>query len=186
MLALLLGAGGLLDLRAQHAVCRRQDLSRVCSSPLQRSTRWAMAATMPRRPWGSLPDCYMPKAISASEFLRAVMGCPLLPNCDGPRNLSGRLAHRADNGFEDHPPQSNARFLRGDGGAITLFLATCARHPRFDDTTITGAIIGVGAARKASSVRWNIAGSIVIAWVITLPAAALISAFFYICVAGLG
>ena len=72
------------------------------------------------------------------------------------------------------------------GGAITLFMATWLGIPVSTTHTITGAIIGVGAARKGSSVRWNIAGSIVIAWVITLPAAALISAFFYICVTGLG
>ena len=45
--------------------------------------------------------------------------------------------------------------------------------------TITGAIIGVGAARKVSAVRWNIASNIVVAWIITLPAAALIAAVFY-------
>jgi inorganic phosphate transporter, PiT family len=72
------------------------------------------------------------------------------------------------------------------GGAITLFMATWLGIPVSTTHTITGAIIGVGAARKASAVRWNIAASIVIAWVITLPAAALISAFFYICVTGLG
>jgi PiT family inorganic phosphate transporter len=72
------------------------------------------------------------------------------------------------------------------GGAITLFMATWLGIPVSTTHTITGAIIGVGAARKASAVRWNIAGSIIIAWVITLPAAALISAFFYICVTGLG
>jgi inorganic phosphate transporter, PiT family len=71
------------------------------------------------------------------------------------------------------------------GGAITLFLATWLGIPVSTTHTITGAIIGVGAARKASAVRWNIAGSIVIAWVITLPAAALISAFFYMCVTDL-
>jgi inorganic phosphate transporter, PiT family len=71
------------------------------------------------------------------------------------------------------------------GGAITLFLATWLGIPVSTTHTITGAIIGVGAARKASAVRWNIAGSIVIAWVITLPAAALISALFYTCVTGL-
>ena len=72
------------------------------------------------------------------------------------------------------------------GAAITLFMATCLGIPVSTTHTITGAIIGVGAARKASAVRWNIAGSIVIAWVITLPAAALISAFFYACVTSLG
>jgi inorganic phosphate transporter, PiT family len=72
------------------------------------------------------------------------------------------------------------------GGAITLFMATWLGIPVSTTHTITGAIIGVGAARKASAVRWNIAGSIIIAWLITLPAAALISAFFYVCAQGLG
>ena len=67
------------------------------------------------------------------------------------------------------------------GGAITLFMATWLGIPVSTTHTITGAIIGVGAAKKVSAVRWNIAGSIVIAWVITLPAAALISAFVYKC-----
>src|SRR5688572_14588567 len=65
------------------------------------------------------------------------------------------------------------------GGAITLFGATWLGIPVSTTHTITGAIIGVGAARKVSAVRWNIAGSIVMAWVITLPACALIGAFFY-------
>jgi len=45
--------------------------------------------------------------------------------------------------------------------------------------TITGAIVGVGAARRASAVRWNVASSIVYAWVITIPAAALVAALTY-------
>jgi PiT family inorganic phosphate transporter len=71
------------------------------------------------------------------------------------------------------------------GGAVTLFMATWLGIPVSTTHTITGAIIGVGAARKVSAVRWNIAGSIVIAWVTTLPAAALISACFYACVRSL-
>jgi PiT family inorganic phosphate transporter len=50
--------------------------------------------------------------------------------------------------------------------------------------TITGAIVGVGSSRRMSAVRWNVASSIVVAWVITLPAAAAIGAFFYL-VAGM-
>jgi len=46
--------------------------------------------------------------------------------------------------------------------------------------TITGAIVGVGTASRVSAVRWGIAGSIVVAWVVTLPEAALIGAFFYL------
>ena len=66
------------------------------------------------------------------------------------------------------------------GGAVTLFLATALGVPVSTTHTITGAIVGVGAARRASAVRWNVAGSIVIAWILTLPAAALVGALFYI------
>jgi Phosphate transporter family len=45
--------------------------------------------------------------------------------------------------------------------------------------TITGAIIGVGSARRLSAVRWGVAGDIVIAWIVTMPAAALVTALFY-------
>lgn len=70
-------------------------------------------------------------------------------------------------------------FCAETGGAITLFGATWLGIPVSTTHTITGAIVGVGAARRSSAVRWQIAGSIVIAWFITLPAAALISAVAY-------
>ncbi len=66
------------------------------------------------------------------------------------------------------------------GGAITLFLATYLGIPVSTTHTIAGAIAGVGAARRASAVRWNVAGSIVIAWVLTLPASAAIAAIAYL------
>jgi PiT family inorganic phosphate transporter len=64
-------------------------------------------------------------------------------------------------------------------GSITLFIATGLGIPVSTTHTITGAIVGVGAARRASAVRWNVAQQIVIAWVITMPAAALMGAAFY-------
>ena len=64
-------------------------------------------------------------------------------------------------------------------GSITLFMATYMGIPVSTTHTITGAIIGVGAARRASAVRWNVAQGIVIAWVVTMPAAALVGAAFY-------
>ena len=70
-------------------------------------------------------------------------------------------------------------FCAETGGAITLFGATYLGVPVSTTHTITGAIVGVGAARKVSAVRWNIASNIVVAWVITLPASALIAALFY-------
>ncbi|SCB25604.1 inorganic phosphate transporter [Rhizobium hainanense] len=70
-------------------------------------------------------------------------------------------------------------FCAETGGALTLFAATWLGIPVSTTHTITGAIIGVGAARRVSAVRWGVAGNIVIAWVITLPAAAVISALSY-------
>lgn len=70
-------------------------------------------------------------------------------------------------------------FCAETGGAITLFLATLGGIPVSTTHTITGAIVGVGAARRTSAVRWNVASSIVVAWVVTLPAAALVAAGFY-------
>jgi PiT family inorganic phosphate transporter len=70
-------------------------------------------------------------------------------------------------------------FSAETGGAITLFLATWLGIPVSTTHTITGAIIGVGAARRVSAVRWNVTTNIVVAWVITMPAAALVGALFY-------
>ena len=65
------------------------------------------------------------------------------------------------------------------GGAIMLFGATWLGIPVSTTHTITGAIMGVGAARRASAVRWGVAGNIVIAWFITIPASAAIAAATY-------
>ena len=70
-------------------------------------------------------------------------------------------------------------FCAETGGAITLFAATWLGIPVSTTHTITGAIIGVGAARRVSAVRWGLAGNIVWAWIITLPATALIAALTY-------
>lgn len=64
-------------------------------------------------------------------------------------------------------------------GSITLFLATGLGIPVSTTHTITGAIVGVGAARRASAVRWNVAQEIVAAWLITMPAAGLVGAAFF-------
>jgi len=70
-------------------------------------------------------------------------------------------------------------FCAETGGAITLFAANWLGIPVSTTHTITGAIVGVGSARRLSAVRWNVASSIVVAWVVTLPAAAAIAALFY-------
>lgn len=70
-------------------------------------------------------------------------------------------------------------FCAETGGALTLFGATFLGIPVSTTHTITGAIVGVGSARRASAVRWGVARSIVVAWIITIPAAALVSAAAY-------
>lgn len=67
-------------------------------------------------------------------------------------------------------------FCAETGGTITLFLATSLGIPVSTTHTITGAIVGVGSAQNAKAVRWGIAGSIVSAWIFTIPAAAIIAA----------
>ena len=64
-------------------------------------------------------------------------------------------------------------------GAITLFMATYLGVPVSTTHTITSSIIGVGAARRISAVRWNVATGIIYAWLITIPAAAILAAVFY-------
>jgi len=70
-------------------------------------------------------------------------------------------------------------FAAETGGAMTLFLASSLGIPVSTTHTITGAIVGVGAAQRTRAVRWGVAGNIVIAWIVTMPAAALMAAVAY-------
>jgi PiT family inorganic phosphate transporter len=67
-------------------------------------------------------------------------------------------------------------FCAETGGAITLFVATALGVPVSTTHTITGAIVGVGAAQKMSAVRWGVAGNIIWAWIFTIPASAAVAA----------
>ncbi|GAB3405126.1 inorganic phosphate transporter [Massilia agilis] len=67
-------------------------------------------------------------------------------------------------------------FCAEAGGAATLFIATAMGAPVSTTHTITGAIVGVGSAQRASAVRWGVAGTIVWAWVFTIPASAFMAA----------
>jgi PiT family inorganic phosphate transporter len=72
-------------------------------------------------------------------------------------------------------------FAAETAGAITLFTASSLGVPVSTTHTITGAIVGVGAVRRLSAVRWGIAGQIVWAWILTIPAAAGVAALtFYL------
>lgn len=70
-------------------------------------------------------------------------------------------------------------FCAETGGALTLFIATGLGIPVSTTHTITGAIVGVGSVRNASAVRWGVAGNIVWAWILTIPASAFVAAVGY-------
>ena len=70
-------------------------------------------------------------------------------------------------------------FCAETGGALTLFMATMLGIPVSTTHTITGAIVGVGSAHRASAVRWGVAGNIVWAWIFTIPASAFVAIVAY-------
>lgn len=76
-------------------------------------------------------------------------------------------------------------FCAETGGALTLFIASAGGIPVSTTHTITGAIVGVGSARKFSAVRWGLAGRIVWAWVLTIPASAAMAALGWMIGTGL-
>ena len=71
-------------------------------------------------------------------------------------------------------------FCASAGGSIMLFAASAFGIPVSTTHTITGCVVGVGAARRASAVRWSVAYRVVVAWLITIPAAAAVGAAFYV------
>ena len=70
-------------------------------------------------------------------------------------------------------------FCAETAGALTLFGATAAGIPVSTTHTITGAIVGVGSTKRFSAVKWGVAGRIVWAWVLTIPASALVAMVSY-------
>jgi PiT family inorganic phosphate transporter len=93
--------------------------------------------------------------------------------------LSGgwRIVHTMGNKITKLQPFGG--FSAETAGAITLFTASSLGIPVSTTHTITGAIVGVGAVRRLSAVRWGVAGRIVWAWILTIPASALIAALTY-------
>ena len=70
-------------------------------------------------------------------------------------------------------------FSASAGGSVMLFAASYLGIPVSTTHTITGCVIGAGAARRASAVRWGVARSVMVAWLITIPASATVGALFY-------
>jgi PiT family inorganic phosphate transporter len=70
-------------------------------------------------------------------------------------------------------------FCASAGGSVMLFAASAFGIPVSTTHTITGCIVGVGAARRTSAVRWGVAQRVAVAWVVTIPASAAVGALFY-------
>src|SRR3569833_307404 len=70
-------------------------------------------------------------------------------------------------------------FSASAGGSVMLFAASYLGIPVSTTHTITGCVIGAGAARRASAVRWGVARDVMVAWLITIPASAAVGALFY-------
>jgi PiT family inorganic phosphate transporter len=70
-------------------------------------------------------------------------------------------------------------FSASAGGSIMVFAASLLGIPVSTTHTITGCVIGAGTARRTSSVRWGVAGNVMTAWIITIPASATVGALFY-------
>jgi inorganic phosphate transporter, PiT family len=94
--------------------------------------------------------------------------------------LSGgwRIIHTMGSKITRLQPMSG--FAAETGAAAAIFIATILGVGISTTHTITGAIVGVGATRRVSAVRWGIAGQIVWAWVLTIPASAAVGAMFYV------
>jgi PiT family inorganic phosphate transporter len=75
-------------------------------------------------------------------------------------------------------------FSASTGGSIMLFAASYLGIPVSTTHTITGCVIGAGAARRASAVRWGVARNVMVAWIITIPASAMVAALFYYLISG--
>ena len=113
------------------------------------------------------------------EFLRAVLGRDRCQIAMAMGTLAGgwRIVRTMGSKITRLTPMQG--FCAETGGSITLFAATALGIPVSTTHTITGAIIGVGAAKKVRAVRWVVAREIVTAWILTIPAAGTLAAIFY-------
>ena len=88
----------------------------------------------------------------------------------------GRLAHHQDHGLADHEAAADRRLRRRNRRRVAILRRRWLGVGISTTHTITGAIVGVGATRRLSAVRWGVAGQIVWAWLLTIPASAIVGA----------
>jgi PiT family inorganic phosphate transporter len=107
------------------------------------------------------------------------LGGDLLSLGNGRRYDGGRLAHHQNDGTADHQLTPFGGFSAETAGGITIVANAIFGIPVSTTHTITGAIVGVGATRRLTAVRWGITRRIVWAWILTIPGAALFGTILF-------
>ena len=108
------------------------------------------------------------------------LGDPLGARRDRPGHAGGWLADREDMGMRITKLRPVGGFSAETAGALTLLGTAIAGIPVSTTHTITGAIMGVGSIQRFSAVRWGVAGTIVWAWIFTIPASAAVAALVWL------
>ena len=180
--------GDLLDI-AQGAPGAGEIVSEGCSCSVQRCSRWHTAGTMHRRRWGSLSGCSLSvQPLTATQtgiwhhlYIADANTVPLWVEVSAYTAISlgtlfGGWRIVATMGSRITKLRPVGGFAAETGGAFAILIATRFGIPVSTTHTITGSIVGVGAANRISAVRWGLAGRIVWAWIITIPAAGVMAA----------
>jgi PiT family inorganic phosphate transporter len=123
---------------------------------------------------GSIDHFYIPTWVKITAGLAIALGTYV-----GGWRIMRTLGQRV---FSMEPPSGFAAQM---AGGSTIYVATQFGFPISTTHTISGSVMGAGATRRLSAVRWGVAGSIVVAWVLTIPAAALVAGLLYWPIEGL-
>ncbi len=145
----------------------------------QRLSRWAMAGTTRRRRWASSPRCSQRVVFGVCVWTRRNVAGNSDLRLSSPRMQRSRWARLSGGWRIVRTMGTRITKLKPVGGfcaesaaALTLAYVTLTGTPVSTTHTITGSIVGVGATRRLSAVKWGVAGRIVWAWILTIPAAA--------------
>ena len=174
-----LGAGGVLGLRARQSARRGGRLSNGCNLPPPRLISLGHGGNDAQKTMGIIAVLLFSQGQLGADFYVPFWVVITCQAAMGLGTLIGgwRIVNTVGSKITRMTPVQGC--CASAGGAIMLFAATYLGIPVSTTHTVTGSVIGVGAARKASAVRWNIATNIVIAWIVTIPASALMAVLFY-------
>jgi PiT family inorganic phosphate transporter len=118
--------------------------------------------------YGSIGTFYIPTWVKVSAGLAIAAGTYV-----GGWRIMRTLGQRL------YSMESAAGFAAQTCAGATIYLATHLGYPLSTTHVISGGVMGAGATKRLSAVRWGVAGNIVTAWILTIPAAAIVAAALY-------